>query len=84
MQRFERREEKWVFPFVEYSSEKKQGKYSLIVQLHGAGERGNGKEDLERVDVHGFSALLKNIERENLLVVMPQCPENTLRQRLCG
>ncbi|MBQ7097034.1 MAG: prolyl oligopeptidase family serine peptidase [Clostridia bacterium] len=76
MNRIEHREEKWVFPFVEYSSGEKNEKKPLIVQLHGAGERGEGKEDLAKVDVHGFSKLLMN-EDYDCTVVMPQCPLNT-------
>ncbi len=76
MKRLERREDNWVFPFVEYSCDKKGEKMPLIVQLHGAGERGNGKDELERVDVHGFSKYLKNAEHD-CIVVMPQCPEKT-------
>lgn len=76
MKRVEHREEKWIFPFVEYSCEKTTKKLPLIIQLHGAGERGNGKDELERVDVHGFSKYLKNAEH-NCIVIMPQCPENT-------
>lgn len=76
MNRIEHREEKWEFPFVEYSCEGKNEKLPLIVQLHGAGERGNGKEDLEKVDVHGFSKYLKNAEHD-CIVIMPQCPENS-------
>lgn len=75
MKRIEQRDEKWVFPFVEYSPEKKSGKLPLIIQLHGAGERGKGEEDLEKVDVHGFSKYLKETERD-CIVIMPQCPEN--------
>ena len=76
MNRIEHREEKWVFPFVEYSPENKEAKMPLIVQLHGAGERGEGKEDLKLVDVHGFAKVLKDTERE-CIVVMPQCPSDT-------
>lgn len=76
MNRIEHREEKWEFPFVEYSCDEKTDKLPLIVQLHGAGERGDGKEDLELVDVHGFSKYLKNAEH-NCIVVMPQCPKDT-------
>lgn len=76
MKRFEHREEKWIFSFVEYSSENKNEKMPLIVQLHGAGERGNGQDELERVDVHGFSKYLKYAEHD-CVVVMPQCPENS-------
>lgn len=73
MKRIEHRDEKWAFPFVEYSCESKGEKLPLIIQLHGAGERGYGKEDLEKVDVHGFSKYLKEAEHD-CIVVMPQCP----------
>ncbi len=76
MKRIEHREEKWEFPFVEYSVETKTEKIPLIVQLHGAGERGSGREDLEKVDIHGFSKYLKNAEH-SCIVIMPQCPEDT-------
>ena len=73
MNRIEHREEKWIFPFVEYSGEAINGKAPLIVQLHGAGERGNGQDDLDKVDIHGFSKYLKKSEHD-CIVVMPQCP----------
>jgi len=76
MNRIEHREDKWVFPFVEYSNGENNEKKPLIVQLHGAGERGEGKEDLAKVDVHGFSELLMT-EDYDCTVVMPQCPLNT-------
>lgn len=76
MNRIEHREEKWVFPFVEYSPKVKKDNLPLIIQLHGAGERGCGKEDLEKVDIHGFSAYLKENDHE-AIVIMPQCPENS-------
>lgn len=76
MKRIEHREEKWIFSFVEYSGENKNEKMPLIVQLHGAGERGNGQDELERVDVHGFSKYLKDAEHD-CIVVMPQCHENS-------
>lgn len=76
MERIEHREEKWIFPFVEYAPKIKREKLPLIIQLHGAGERGEGKEDLKAVDIHGFSQYLKENEHE-CMVVMPQCPVNT-------
>lgn len=76
MNRIERREEKWIFPFVEYSSKKNSEKMPLIIQLHGAGERGCGKEDLKAVDVHGFSKVIKDEDYE-CIFVMPQCPADT-------
>ena len=76
MNRIEHREKKWEFPFVEYSSDVKTGKLPMIVQLHGAGERGCGNEELSKVDIHGFSKYLKNAEH-NCIVIMPQCPNDT-------
>lgn len=72
MERIEHREEQWIFPFVEYSPKEKNKKMPLIVQLHGAGERGYGKDDLDYVDIHGLSSYLKENEH-NCMVVMPQC-----------
>ena len=76
MNRVEHREEKWIFPFVEYSCDVKDRDLPLIIQLHGAGERGCGKEDLKLVDVHGFSKLLEKKDYE-CTVIMPQCPADS-------
>ncbi|MBQ4560085.1 MAG: prolyl oligopeptidase family serine peptidase [Tyzzerella sp.] len=76
MERIEHREEKWIFPFVEYSYKEGNKKLPLIIQLHGAGERGTGKEDLKLVDVHGFSKVLQTKDYE-CMFVMPQCPIDT-------
>ena len=76
MKRSEHREESWVFPFVKYEPEKPQGKLPLIIQLHGAGERGYGKDELSLVEFHGFSEVMKNGEYPCMLV-MPQCAPET-------
>ena len=77
MNRFEHREEKWEFPFVEYSPENMgEEKLPLIVQLHGAGERGCGGQMLGLVDEHGFSKIFKETEYA-CIAVMPQCPKDT-------
>ncbi|MBO5306212.1 MAG: prolyl oligopeptidase family serine peptidase, partial [Clostridia bacterium] len=76
MNRIEHREEKWEFPFVEYSCDAKGEKLPLIIQLHGAGERGCGGKMLDLVDVHGFSKFLKD-EDHRLIAVMPQCPKDS-------
>ena len=49
MIRREHREEKWALPFVEYLPSVINRKLPLIIQLHGAGERGDGS-DLSLVD----------------------------------
>lgn len=77
MKRTEHKEEKWIFPFVEYSCDNKENKkLPLIIQLHGAGERGNGKDELSKVDVHGFSKHIKDNDYE-CMVIMPQCQEGS-------
>ena len=74
MLRTEHREDKWLFPFVSYKPDNSEKKLPLILQLHGAGERGNGKEELYLVDRHGFAPFAREAERE-CIFVMPQCPK---------
>ena len=76
MIRTEHREDKWAFPFVKYSPTEQTGSLPLIIQLHGAGERGNGTDDLSLVDVHGFSKVIYDKEYP-CIFVMPQCPKDT-------
>lgn len=76
MNRKEYNDEKWIFPFVEYCPNKCDKKLPLVIQLHGADERGNGNSDIERVDFHGFSELLKKEDFE-CRVIMPQCPPDS-------
>ena len=76
MIRTEHRDEKWIFPFVKYSPNEASGALPIIIQLHGAGERGEGKEDLSLVDVHGFSKTLKEKDFPAIFI-MPQCPSDS-------
>lgn len=80
MKRTEYRESSWKFPFVKYTpstySETENQKLPLILQLHGAGERGCGGDDLALVDVHGFSKIIKDKDYD-CMIVMPQCPPDT-------
>lgn len=72
MIRKEYKDSRWKFSFVEYSPENPGEKLPLVIQLHGAGERG---DDLSMVDVHGFSHMMdKNFECR---FIMPQCPLDT-------
>jgi predicted peptidase len=73
MKRIEHREDKYPFCFVEYAPENTSDNLPLIIQLHGAGERGN---DLSLVDVHGFSKTLAVTDIE-CRFIMPQCPAGT-------
>ena len=78
MNRTEHHESKWSFPFVEYSPKKRTAKLPLVIQLHGAGERGQGKEQLSLVEVHGFPKLFKDGDYScNCIFVFPQCPEDS-------
>lgn len=65
-----------IFSYVEYSPEEMKEGLPIVFQLHGAGERGNGQDELPLVDVHGFSKFLKENDRE-CIFVMPQCPSDT-------
>ena len=74
MNRIEHREEKWAFPFIEYSPENKRENMPVIIQLHGAGGRGSGKEDLSLVDTYCFAKIMD--EEYDCIFIMPQCPKN--------
>ena len=56
-----------------YSEEKS---FPLILCLHGAGERGDGEGELEKVNVHGLARYF-NEGRMNadVIALCPQCPE---------
>ena len=71
MKRFEYRGEEWEFPFVAYLEEAKNEKVTLIVQLHGAGERGKNFDHIYR---HGIPKLLKEGRTFDAVVLFPQCP----------
>ena len=75
MIRTEHREDKFPFAFVKYEPKVKEGKLPLIIQLHGAGERGDGKDDLSLVDVHGFPKIMA--EEYPAIFLMPQCPKDS-------
>ena len=63
----------WQFPFVAYYPEGMSDNMPLIIQLHGAGERGVGHDELCKVDVHGFSKMLQQGDEYPCIFVMPQC-----------
>lgn len=65
-----------IFSYVEYSPKEMKEGLPIVFQLHGAGERGNGKDELGLVDVHGFSDFLETNDRE-CIFVMPQCPKES-------
>ena len=75
MKRTIHNEEAWIFPFVSYTPEISEEKLPLILQLHGAGERGDGLDDLPLVEKWGFSETVKAGEYP-CVFVFPQCPKD--------
>ena len=65
------------FPYIAYVPEGISSHPALLIQLHGAGERGNGGEDLDLVLIHGFSKIVNDQNLIDCILVMPQCPEDT-------
>ena len=66
-----------IFPFIACVPENLSSKPALLIQLHGAGERGNGGEDLDKVLVHGFPKIVTDFNFKDCILVMPQCPIDT-------
>lgn len=65
------------FPYIAYISDQVSSHPALLVQLHGAGERGNGGADLDKVLVHGFAKIVDDSNMKDCILVMPQCPAET-------
>ena len=66
-----------IFPYIAYIPDGVSDHPALLIQLHGAGERGNGGDDLEKVLVHGFSKIANDTNLTDCILVMPQCPADT-------
>jgi predicted peptidase len=55
----------------------------LIVMLHGAGERGNGSDELGKVNAHGIGKYCDNGTMNlDAIVLCPQCPEGNVGNKL--
>lgn len=63
----------WLFSFVVYRPNEMTDNLPLVVQLHGAGEVGDTKEELYKVDIYGFSSILKEGMEYPCVFVFPQC-----------
>ncbi|MBT8219980.1 MAG: dienelactone hydrolase family protein [Bacteroidia bacterium] len=63
------------YPYISYEPQGYDGTQdiSLMIFLHGAGERG---EDLSKVSVHGPPKLVAEGKDFPCLILSPQCPEN--------
>lgn len=65
------------FPYIAYASENLSSHPALIIQLHGAGERGNGNDDLDKVLIHGFPNIVNDENLKDCILLMPQCPTDS-------
>ena len=68
---------KYEFPYIAYIPENLSKNPALLIQLHGAGERGDGKDDLEKVLKGGFPTTVNDNNLKDCILVMPQCPTDT-------
>ncbi|MBR2949650.1 MAG: dienelactone hydrolase family protein [Lachnospiraceae bacterium] len=66
-----------IFPYIAYVPENISDHPAVLIQLHGAGERGNGGADLDRVLVHGFCKIVNDDNLKDCILVMPQCPTDS-------
>ena len=66
-----------IFPYIAYVPNNVSSHPALLIQLHGAGERGNGGSDIDKVLVHGFSKIANDGNLKDCILIMPQCPTDT-------
>ena len=66
-----------IFPYIACIPDNISNHPALLIQLHGAGERGNGGDELEKVLVHGFSKIVNDNNFNDCILIMPQCPVNS-------
>ena len=62
------------FSYIVYIPETMSDRPSLLIQLHGAGERGNGGADLDRALIDDFSKIVNDENLRDGILIMPQCP----------
>ena len=65
------------FPFIAYVPETLSNHPALLLQLHGAGERGDTPEELDKVLVHGFCNIVNDDNLHDCILLMPQCPNDS-------
>lgn len=66
-----------ILPYIAYIPEHISDHPAMIVQLHGAGERGDGDSQLDLVLVNGFSKVVTDENLKDCILVMPQCSTDT-------
>lgn len=62
------------FPYIAYIPDNISDHPALLIQLHGAGERSGGGDDLDLVLFHGFSKIVNDNNLKDCILIMPQCP----------
>ena len=65
------------FPCIVFEPDNLPEKPAVIFQLHGAGERAFGGDDLDKVLIHGFPNVVTDENLKNCILVMPQCPPDS-------
>lgn len=68
---------KATFPYIAYLSDNASKNPALIIHLHGAGERGRGGKDLDKVLIHGLPKVVNDTNLKDAVLVMPQCPADS-------
>ncbi len=68
---------KYGFPYIAYIPDHISDKPAIIIQLHGAGQRGAGGDQLDCVVVHGFANIVNDDNLKDAILIMPQCPEDS-------
>ena len=71
------KEQNEIFPYIAYIPENVSEHPAMLIQLHGAGERGEGGKDLDLVLVHGFPKVVNDDNLNDCILIMPQCPKDT-------
>ena len=66
-----------IFPYIAYIPDGVSDNPAILIQLHGAGERGAGGAELDRVLVHGFPDVVNDSNLNDCILLMPQCPDDS-------
>jgi len=66
-----------IFPYYAYIPDNIGSNPALLIQLHGSGERGNGKDELDIALRYGFSHIINDENFTDCIFVAPQCTKDT-------
>ncbi len=66
-----------IFPYIAYIPDNVSDRPGIIFHLHGAGERGNGGNELDKVLVLGYPKIANDENLNDCILIMPQCPKDT-------